>query len=127
MAVDGPQHKFSLNAAGDLSSDQFRLVKQTSSGVAVAGAGEPCVGVLYNKPDAAGKACEIAVGRVKVKAAGVIAAGAQFAADANGEAVAVAGGNSVAGMSMETAATAAGDVFSAQVYGGSAGQIDTDT
>lgn len=41
-----------IDAASDLSSNQFYAVKHTSSGIALAGAGEPADGILQNDPNA---------------------------------------------------------------------------
>jgi hypothetical protein len=54
MSTDNPGIDISLPAADDLSTKQYYAVKVDSSGnAAVAGAGQPAIGVLQNKPDAA--------------------------------------------------------------------------
>lgn len=79
-----------LYASGDLSTTgQFRFVKMTTTGVALAGAGESPIGVLQNKPSAAGQAATVwGVGSVsKVISDGSVTAGQTVASGANGKAV----------------------------------------
>lgn len=82
---------FSWPASGDLSSNQFYFVKLNSSkqlAVASGAVGEPVLGVLQDKPDAATRAGAVRCGGLsKVVAGGTIAAGDLLASDANGKAV----------------------------------------
>jgi len=112
MAFDNSVQSVSLPAAADLSAAQFKLVTVNSSGnAAVAGATSLVVGVLQNKPDAAGKAATVAYAGVsKVVAGGSITAGARVTADANGAAVAAASaGDAVLGVAL--AGAASGDLI----------------
>ena len=97
----------SVPANADLSTKQYFFVKLTnSSGVgraAVTGDGESAIGVLQNKPDAAGETATVAfTGVSKVSAGGTITAGQPVASDASGEAVVAATGDIVLGTAMRS-------------------------
>jgi TRAP-type C4-dicarboxylate transport system permease small subunit len=81
MAVEASQPlKVSYPASGDLSASQYFFVALNSSGqaVVVTSATQTPIGVLQNKPKAAGQMAEVVViGVTKVVAAGTIAVGAQ--------------------------------------------------
>lgn len=117
-----------FEASGDLSTKQYFAVKLDSNGqIAVAGAGEKAIGILQNKPAAAGRAGTVRVfGVSRMYAGGVIAPGANVAADAAGEGkTAVANttdtqagaaadpllGSYVLGISLNVTNTADGDIF----------------
>ncbi len=91
MAVMEIVRSLTMEAAGDLSASQFRFVVATSADntvAVVASAGANALGVLLNKPDAAGRDAEVAVaGRVKVVAGGTVAAGAAVQSDGSGDAI----------------------------------------
>jgi len=73
MAVELPLFKIpGLVASADLSAAQFKFVSLDASGdVQLATDGDVVIGVLQNKPDAAGEPCEIVVaGLTKVKIGG---------------------------------------------------------
>lgn len=79
-----------LNASGDLSAAQFKFVTvNSSSQVAVAGTqGTVVVGVLQNKPSAAGQAAQVmSAGVTKVVAGATVAAGAVVESDSVGRAI----------------------------------------
>lgn len=99
---------FTLPAAADLSANQYFIVKVDSSGsAALAGDGEPAIGVLQNEPDAAGKAASIRfAGISKVVAGAAVSAGAQVAPNASGKAVTAATGKNILGIAL---AAASGD------------------
>lgn len=89
MAFEEIISTITLEAGADLSAKQFTFVKANSSGqaVAAAAAGEPVVGVLQNKPSAAGRDASIAVGGVcKVSANEAISEGDLIATSADGQA-----------------------------------------
>ena len=93
----------SLDAAADLSSDQFKLVTQNSSGQAALAttAGEKCIGVLYNKPDAANLSAQVRVqGLAKVLYGETIAVDDYLATNASGLAVVASGDDHVVGRAM---------------------------
>lgn len=98
-------------AAGDLSAGQYRFVELNSSGqVSVCnGAGELSVGVLQDKPDAAGRAACVAYrGVSKIVLAATLNPNAKVSTDANGAAV---------------ASTSTAHVLGVLVKGGAAGDI----
>jgi hypothetical protein len=113
MATESNVQSITLPAAADYSSaSQFRFVNVNSSGqaVRVSSAGGDAIGVLQNKPDAAGKAATVATsGIVKVVAGGTIAAGAKVQSDASGDALTAASGDAVLGVALASAVD--GDVF----------------
>ena len=92
MALDSPKFIAGLQAGGDLSSDQFKLVERhtTANQVVVCNAvTDYPIGVLYNKPDAAGKGADVAaiaggtIVKVKVGSGGV-SAGDEVAPNSSG-------------------------------------------
>lgn len=106
-AYDGIGADWTFEAATNLSAKQFFAVKLDSNGqVAVAGAGEKAIGILQNKPDAQGKAATVRVSGIsRMYAGGVIAPGADVAADAAGEGkTAVANTTTVSGESQSNVA-----------------------
>lgn len=80
---------FTWAASGDLSTDQFKFVTLNSSKqLALAGADVECLGVLQDKPSAAGKNGQVRYfGISKVIAGGSFNAGDKIASDSNGKAV----------------------------------------
>ncbi len=101
----------SLPAAADLSAAQFKIITVNSSGqAALANATALTVGVLQNKPTAAGQPATVAYAGVsKVLAGGNITAGARVTADANGAGItATTAGDAVLGVALASAV--AGDV-----------------
>jgi hypothetical protein len=107
-----------LQAGADLSAKQFYFVKNhtTAKQVVVAGDGEAAIGVLQDKPDAAGKSATVAVApsTSKVVAGGAISAGAKVASDAAGKAATAASGEYVQGFALD-ASTADGDLITVQL------------
>lgn len=92
MAYEAPLFTVpGLEASGDLSSNQYYAVKvsTTDKRVSVASVdGEVVLGVLQNKPAAAGAAAEVvALGVTKVVAGEALTAGDFWGTDANGKAV----------------------------------------
>lgn len=105
-----------VDAAADLSTKQFFIVKMTATGVNLAGNGEQALGVLQNKPDALGKAATVAsVGSTsKVVAAVALAVGADVSSDAAGKAAASASGEYILGKAL-TASAADGDLITLHI------------
>jgi hypothetical protein len=99
----------SLTASADLSAKQHYLVKVSGANtVALAGAGELCIGSLANKP-ASGEAAEVLAGIiVPVVAGDAVLVGAEVASDAAGKAVTATTGDRVFGVAL-TAAGADGE------------------
>lgn len=89
-------------AGSDLSTFIHRFVAvDATNTVDAPAAGARCVGVCLNGP-AAGDAADVQLdGIAKVRAGGVIAAGAPVAAAIDGDAVAAATGNVVMGIALE--------------------------
>ncbi len=114
MAYSEALHSISLNAARDLSNYQYRFVQVDSDGQVdyVQSAGGSAIGVLQNKPDAAGRAGTVAlIGITKIVASAAIAAGADVSSAADGRAVTAASTYKILGKALE-AADAAGDIIS---------------
>lgn len=121
MAYDKPLFKVpGLQASGDLSSHQFKFVKMSTTNLQVSlnnVAGGPSVGVLYNKPDAAGEAAEVvSFGVAKVKAGASITAGDHIVSNTSGTAAVAASGATggdvgdfVAGIALQSASS--GEIF----------------
>lgn len=121
MATEASQPlKISLVAAADLSGGQFYFVTLDTNGKAalITATTDRPVGVLQNKPTAAGQSAEIVVlGVTKIKTAGALTQGTHLLGPDNaGKAVArtvTASTNWVGGVPLETASS--GDVISALV------------
>ena len=99
MSVNKKVVSIAYAAGGDMSSNQFRIVKMASDGQIdlVTDQTTPILGVLLNKPSAAGMGAEVAIEGADVK----IEAGA--ALDEGDLVVAVAGGRGSAGPAGGTA------------------------
>lgn len=102
MATDNRLISISVPASADLSASQFRFLQVNSSGqAALAGATGIAVGVLQNKPPAAGRPATMGyTGVSKVIAGGTVAAGARVTSDANSAAITATTGDSVAGLAL---------------------------
>lgn len=113
MATENSVFCISLPAAADLSAAQYKIVHINSSGqAAVSNATSNAVGVLQNKPTAAGRVATVAhAGISKCVAGAAITAGSRVTSDANGNAITAAtAGDPVIGFAVTGAAS--GDVFS---------------
>lgn len=120
MATELTGFQLSLIAGADLSAKQFTFVKahSTAGQVVSSGAGETAIGVL-EAGDVAGRAVPIRrLGVAKVKAGGIITAGALVAADAAGEAVAATATDFVLGTALAGAAD--GDIIEVALTDGTA-------
>lgn len=77
MAYEEILQVISADAAADLSSHQFKFVQQTTSGINLANATSDVLGILQDKPAAAGRAGSVAVGGVSkltcVSTGGIVA------------------------------------------------------
>lgn len=97
MAYEERLQCVSRPANADLSALQYTFVALNSSGnvIAPTGQGAAAIGVLQNKPDAAGKVAEIAISGVsKLKlGADSLAAGIEVTTGADGQAEAAASGD----------------------------------
>lgn len=104
MARKDNQVCISLEAGQDLSAKQFFFVSVSADGqVDPTGDGAHADGVLQNKPAAAGRAAEVAIGGVvQVSCGGSVTRGGDVASDAAGEAVDAASGDNILGTALET-------------------------
>ena len=116
MATQGAQIRETYTAGADLSAAQFHFVTATARSVALTGDGAAADGVLLNNPANGGAATVVVFGRVVVEAGGTIAAGAQVASNAAGEAVTAATGDIVLGKALEAGVD--GQLISIDFYKG---------
>ena len=111
MANAQPQHvayqSFTLPADVDLSAKQYYAMDVNSDGEAVvAGAGSTFVGVLANKPSAAGAAAEIMFsGVVPMVCGGTVTAAGAVKIDSNGKAVAASSADKAIGRALSDGAS----------------------
>lgn len=128
MATEVPGLVISIEAGQDLSSDQYKVVVIASDGqVDVAGGAQTAipVGVLQNKPSAAGSAATVMVSGVTKAIAGntiasgglvspsAVVAGRLDAADAATDVI----------MGMALVGGAVGDIITVLLFGGPGGEI----
>lgn len=111
MAFENLVHQIpGLQAAGDLSTKQFYIVKKTTTAlqVDVCGDGELPIGVLLDKPAAAGRAAAVAgVGSVvRVVSAAAVTAGDKVSSDTAGKAILAQDGDWMLGIALDTTANA---------------------
>lgn len=95
-----------FEAAADLDTKQYFIVRLDTNGKAVLAAGATglLIGVLQNEPKSGEGALVRFVGTTKVKAGGTIAIGDYVTSDANGKAVATTtAGDVVMGRALEAA------------------------
>lgn len=107
-------------AASDLSAAQHHFVTHDGAEVDLTGDGALAHGVVYNKP-AAGEAAAVQLlgGILRVEAGGTIAAGANVASNAAGEAVTATAGEVILGEALEAGAD--GQIISVLTFSGGAG------
>lgn len=88
-AVSESNTLITLESGGDYHTSQYCFVVVAADGqVDPAGAGVRADGVLYNKPDAAGKAADVAIsGIVKMKSGAAVTRGAMVKSDGSGRAI----------------------------------------
>lgn len=105
----------------DLRTKQYRWMKGVDSGTngkmqvtTCTAAGEDAIGILQNKPEAAGDAATIWVGGTSKSIAGdTIAAGAKVQTDANGASITAASGD--VALAYARADAVAGDIFPVEI------------
>lgn len=121
MSYEIPGFKFSQEASADLSAKQFHFLTAPDANkrtTFVGTQGAMSIGVLQNKPSAAGQAAEVMQNGIsKVVAHAAVAAGAAVASSNTGRAITAATGNRVLGVAMEAAANA-GEVIAVLLTGG---------
>ncbi len=102
-------------ASGDLSADQHKFVKPSSTGVVLAGNGEQAIGILQNDPDVLGASATVmSQGVSKVLSGAAFAIGAELASDVTARAVAGTTGERMLALALE-AASGAGELVSVLV------------
>ena len=113
MAYEQMLRPVGLPTSADLTSGgtvnpQFLFVVMTATGIALAGAGVSSVGVLQDKPNAAGQEAEVAVvGMIsKVVAGAAVNEGDQVMSNASGQAITATTGNFVNGFALAAASGA---------------------
>lgn len=123
MATEYPGICRSYAANADLSTKQYFLVKRhTVAGqcALVAATTDLPIGLLQNKPAAAGRAAEVMMigwSKANVAAATDIAIGDKLGPDANGRLVQKTANNDIVSAIAEEAATAAtGDIITVNVF-----------
>lgn len=106
MATENRLQTRSYEAGSDLSASQYCFMKITGGQLAVASdGGADAVGVLQDKPSAAGHAgCIAYSGTTKVLAGGTFSAGVRVSCDASGKAVAIGTGDTGLGTATEDGA-----------------------
>lgn len=113
MALEKQILDITFRSAANLANNQFYIVSLTSNPkeVNLANATSKPIGVLQNKPTAAGRAAQVRVaGTSKVVAGGTINVGDYVKSDANGKAIATTtNGDEVLGIALESAA--ANEIF----------------
>lgn len=107
MAYEEGLRCITVPANADLSSSQYSFVKLTNASgkgrAALTGNGESALGVLQNKPSAAGDASTVGVrGVSKLKLGGAVTAGDPVSSDASGLGVSAATGDIVLGEALES-------------------------
>lgn len=122
MAYEIPGDMYTYPANTDLSASQFCFVNLNTSGKLVLPAsGGPAIGVLQNKPNAAGVGGNVMVdGVTKLVAGGTVAAGALITTDTAGNAITATTGLQILGRSQETASASVGQIISVLLVRGAA-------
>jgi hypothetical protein len=104
MSVMQSRDTRTFEAGADLSAGQFKFVTLAADGQVdiTSSAGGNAIGVLLNKPAAAGRAATVCVsGSVMITCGGTITAGDQIQSDASGDALLAATGDVVLGYARE--------------------------
>jgi hypothetical protein len=103
MATENALRCVTKIAAGNLSAKQYHFMEDTAGKVdSCNAAGERAYGVLQDKPEAADRACSVAVsGITKIKLGGTVASGDKVTTDNQGRAVAAVATNQMLGICEE--------------------------
>ena len=109
MASIGELKTFTLQAAADLRTHQYKIMRTVNAGtcnVASLATAYSMIGVLTNKPNS-GQAAAIAyLGECKIMAPGVVAANIPVTTDGSGQLTAAASGDMIIGRTLEASANA---------------------
>lgn len=110
-------NEITLEAGADLSAGQYHFVKMSSGQIVLCSViGEEAVGVLNDKPEAAGIAGKVAIGGVvKVTAGAAVAQDALVMTNASGRAITATATNVALGTAL-SAAGADGEVISVLLF-----------
>lgn len=129
MATEQPGFKITLEAGQDLSADQYKLVTLAIDGqVDVTGAARTNrpIGILQNKPDAAGKAAELVISGVSKAIAGEAIEEGELVSASSAVAGRVDDADTatdvIIGMAL-TPAAVAGTIISILLFGGAGGEV----
>lgn len=107
MAYEIPGFSFSLVAASDLSTHQYKFVNVDTTGkAALGGAGTRSIGVLQNKPTLGQIGTVVVTGVSKVVAGAAVTAGDEIMSDATGRAITAVATNQGLGVALSAAAGA---------------------
>ena len=128
MAFEDPGKSISFDAGANLSSDQYKLVTLASDGrVDVTGATRTNtpIGILQNKPSAAGQAAEIMVDGISKAIAGETIAAGELVGPSSDTAGRVGDADTITNVIVGMAITggAAGETISVLLFGGSGGEV----
>ena len=103
MSTSEAIHAISVEAGADLSAGQYLFVEIATDGQIdlVGSAGGSAIGVLYDKPSAAGRAARVVIGGVaKVEAGGTVTAADKVQSTAAGKAITAASSDHVLGRAL---------------------------
>lgn len=103
MATENALKCITLEAGGNMSSDQYKFVSLATDGqIDLTGDGALADGVLQDKPAAAGRAAQVAIGgQTKILLGATLAPGADVASSSTGVAVAATSSEIVLGTIVE--------------------------
>ena len=118
MSFENEQLRTTFSAAGDLSAHQYRVVRLSgvmTVNLASLNTAKTAIGVLLNKPSAAGRAAAVAIsGITKAYAGGTVTAAQLVTHDASGQVITAISGSMVLGHALESGA--ANDLIGIRLY-----------
>ena len=118
MAFENEQLRTSFSAAGDLSANQYRVVRLSgvmTVNLASLNTAKTAIGVLLNKPSAAGRAASVALsGVTKAYAGASVTAAGLLTHDSSGQVIAAISGSMIIGHALETGTT--NDLIGIRLY-----------
>ncbi len=128
MAFEDPGKQITLEAGASLSSDQYKLVSLASDGqvdVTGATATNTPIGILQNKPSAAGTAAQIMIDGISKAIAGETIAAGELVGPSTDTAGRVGDADTTGDVIIGMAITGgdAGETISVLLFGGSGGEI----
>ena len=106
MAFENEQLRTTFSAAGDLSANQYRVMRLSgvmTVNLASLNTAKTAIGVLLNKPAAAGRAAALALsGVTKAYAGGTVTAAQLITHDGSGQVITAVSGSMVLGHALES-------------------------